>query len=193
MISHFSNEKTNDFQEEELHFNYKRKKILMYLFNSEYKNYLKIMTTFEINRKKFRNLKQFDDDDSYKKIKNNFNNIENICHFLHLIIYNGLSFIFLYIPDILTINYIRNKDYYDIKKELSKNKEESEKTNKELEKTRGELFTTNKEFEKTRGEFINYKKESSMRINELMMEINKLKARLDSQENPKNANNNNGA
>ena len=139
MISHFSNEKTNKLQEDEFHFNYKRKKILMYVFNGEYKNYLKIMTTFKINRKKFRNLKQFDGDDSYEKIKSKFNNLENTSHFLHLIIYSGFPFIFLYIPDIITINYLRNKDLYDIKSEFSKFKEESQKTNEELLITKNEL------------------------------------------------------
>ena len=159
MISHFSNEKTNKLQEDEFHFNYKRKKILMYVFNGEYKNYLKIMTTFKINRKKFRNLKQFDGDDSYEKIKSKFNNLENTSHFLHLIIYSGFPFIFLYIPDIITINYLRNKDLYDIKSEFSKFKEVSQKTNEELLITKNELVKYKELSEQTSNELSITKKE----------------------------------
>ena len=159
MISHFSNEKTNKLQEDEFHFNYKRKKILMYVFNGEYKNYLKIMTTFKINRKKFRNLKQFDGDDSFEKIKSKFNNLENTSHFLHLIIYSGFPFIFLYIPDIITINYLRNKDLYDIKSEFSKFKEVSQKTNEELLITKNELVKYKELSEQTSNELSITKKE----------------------------------
>ena len=126
----------------------------MYVFNGEYKNYLKIMTTFKINRKKFRNLKQFDGDDSYEKIKSKFNNLENTSHFLHLIIYSGFPFIFLYI--------------YDIKSEFSKFKEESQKTNEELLITKNELSQYKVLSEKTSNELVKYKALSEQTSNELV-------------------------
>ena len=140
----------------------------MYVFNGEYKNYLKIMTTFKINRKKFRNLKQFDGDDSFEKIKSKFNNLENTSHFLHLIIYSGFPFIFLYIPDIITINYLRNKDLYDIKSEFSKFKEVSQKTNEELLITKNELSEYKVLSEKTSNELVKYKALSEQTSNELV-------------------------
>ena len=178
MIIDFLDEKNNEFQEKNLHFNYKRKKILMYVFNGEYKNFLKTMTTFKINRNKFKNLEEYKDSDSYKSIlKKMDDNFENTSHFLHLIIHSGLAFIFLYIPDILTIKYkqiIDNNELIKLKKqleELAKYKEESEikiqESNKILEQSNKIL--------KQNEEFIKYKQESEKQRLQLTEEFEKYK------------------
>ena len=134
MMCHFLNEKTNSEQENTFHFNFKRKKILMYVFNGEYKNFLKIMTTFKINRNKFKNLKEYENEESYKNILRNFNdNNENKTHFLRLIIYSGLAFIFLYIPDILYINCKKILDNNKFQKELELYKADAKKKIETLE------------------------------------------------------------
>ena len=93
--------------------------------------------------------------------------MENTSHFLHLIIYSGFPFIFLYIPDIITINYLRNKDLYDIKSEFSKFKEVSQKTNEELLITKNELSQYKVLSEKTSNELVKYKALSEQTSNEL--------------------------
>ena len=178
MIIDFLDEKNNEFQEKNLHFNYKRKKILMYVFNGEYKNFLKTMTTFKINRNKFKNLEEYKDSDSYKSIlKKMDDNFENTSHFLHLIIHSGLAFIFLYIPDILTIKYKQIIDINELIKlkkqleELAKYKEESEikiqESNKILEQSNKIL--------KQNEEFVKYKQESKKQRLQLTEEFEKYK------------------
>ena len=215
MISHFLDSKTDSYQEKFLHFNYKRKKILFYVFNGEYQNFLRIMTTFKINREKFKNLNEYKNDDYYKGIINKFNNEQdNKTHFLHLIIYSGLAFIFLYIPDILSINYQKIIDSNKFEKAISnleeklnkqtekyneqnkKYNEQTEKLNKQTEKLNKQTEENKKiteKYNKLSKEFNKYKEDNNEIIKKLFNEINQLKKNsgynnISNSENPDNNN-----
>jgi len=190
IISHFLDSKTDSYQEKFLHFNYKRKKILFYVFNGEYQNFLSIMTTFKINREKFKKLNEYKDDVYYKGIINKFNNEQdNKTHFLHLIIYSGLAFIFLYIPDILSINYQKIIDSNKFEKEILNLKEKYNEQTEENKKITEKYNKLSKKFDK-------YKEENSELIKKLFNEINQLKKNsgnnnISNSENPDNNNINN--
>ena len=211
IISHFLDSKTDSYQEKFLHFNYKRKKILFYVFNGEYQNFLSIMTTVKINREKFKKLNEYKDDVYYKGIINKFNNEQdNKTHFLNLIIYSGLAFIFLYIPDILYINYQKILDSYKFEKiilnleeKLNKQNEklnkQTEKYNKQTEKYNEQTEENKKiteKYNKLSKKFDKYKEENNELIKKLFNEINQLKKNsgnnnISNSENPDNNNINN--
>lgn len=187
MMCHFLNQNSNDEQEKTFHFNFQRKKILMYVFNGEYKNFLKIMTTFKINRNKFKNLKEYENEKSYKNILKNFkDDNENETHFLRLIIYSGLAFIFLYIPDILYINYKKILDNNKFQKELESYKAEAKQKIDTLEKESkikmSEMEKKSKSVENelalTKQTMIEMEKKYMKIVNELKSEIEELKQKI---------------
>ena len=183
MMCHFLNEKTNSEQENTFHFNFKRKKILMYVFNGEYKNFLKIMTTFKINRNKFKNLKEYENEESYKNILKNFNdNNENETHFLRLIIYSGLAFIFLYIPDILYINCKKILDNNKFQKELELYKADAKKKIETLENesnaAKKKMSEMAYELAFTKKKMTEMEKKYETIVNELKREIEELKQKI---------------
>ena len=138
----------------------------MYVFNGEYTNFLRIMTKFKINRNKFKHLKDYKNEESHKKILNKLKDeSDDKTHFLYFIIYSGLAFIFLYIPNSFIDKYqeIKNKvDYNNYITEMEKLKKESEMKISKLEEESAKL-----------------KKESEMKISKLEGESAKLKIESD--------------
>jgi len=153
LIEYFKTEESNDIQMKRFGFNYKRPKILMYVFDGSYSWFLKNMLDFQINQQKFVFVdKKFKASDSYQNIIETFQeNKGNKSLFIQFIINSNIPFIFLYIPDI-----IRVKKMKDVKIQLlEKNNKEQDKKMKEQDK---KMKEQDKKMKELKGELDSFKK-----------------------------------
>ena len=146
---------TNEFGQK-LGFRKEHTKILMYVFNSEYYSFLLEMLSFDINLKKFKNNKE-EKSEAFTKICDTFKGKTEKNKLIKAIIRSDLPFIFIFIPNILKIQYIKDKE----KSELSKKVASLEEELKELQsKFENQNIESQKVINDLKLEFQNQKKAS---------------------------------
>ncbi len=142
MIYYILKEDSKNEFGEKLGFNKNNTKILMYVFNSDYYSFLLEMLSFEINFNKFKNNKE-EKAESFNNICNTFQAKKEKNKLINTIIRSDLPFIFIFIPNLLKVQLIKEKQKSELFQKvvileneincLKLKLEESEKTRKEMD------------------------------------------------------------
>jgi len=115
-----------------LGFQKKNKKIIMYVFNSDYQTFLINMLSFEVNFKKFKN--NNDDNITFKNICYYYKNNNKKNKLINIVIKSDIPFIFIYIPNIVIIQDIKKKENNEMQEEIEKLRKKMAELEERLEK-----------------------------------------------------------
>ena len=167
MIYHILKEDhTNEFGQK-LGFIKENTKVLMYVFNSEYYSFLLEMLSFDINLKKFKNNEE-EKSESFIKICKTFKGKTEKNNLIKTIIRSDLPFIFIFIPNILKIQYIKEKEKSELSEKVIILEEQLKKQNQEIN-------DLNSKFDMKQKEFDMKQKESEKIIDDLKLQFENLK------------------
>lgn len=122
------NSDSNNIQEK-IGLEQNNKKILMYIFNSEYSSFLINIISFKVNFNKFKEIGD-KNNKAYVELCNSRNNSKpKVGHnkLLNTIIRSDLPYIFIFVPNILKMKCILEKSYDEKNQEMQRKLDESEK------------------------------------------------------------------
>lgn len=116
----------NDNLNERLCFKKENKKIIMYVFNSKYHNFIKDILDFKINRDRFKEMSKRTDNqycknfvDSFIKYKDEYEVFEKENGLLKSIITSGIPFVFIFVQNIMKLFQIKEKENNELKKKVN--------------------------------------------------------------------------
>jgi len=192
------------FQFEKFGFKANRTKILMYVFDTTYSWFLKNMLDFKINQIKFENTdNKYKNEKPFIEICDSFKNNKeeenkSKSKFIQFIIESEIPFIFLYIPDVIKVNSVKNNEIEKIKNEIKELKEKinseskaydekrdkiekiSKKTIKPMKTNIQQISVNKKEQKKEKEEILSKEceKEKNMQIKILKNQLNENKEKI---------------
>ena len=97
---------------EKLGFKVNNKKIIMYVFNGKYHRFIENILDFQINKDKFKNMKNYKNFESYKKIVDSFSKSQNKQKngLLKFIIESGIPFIFMFVQNLIKLKGLKDNN-----------------------------------------------------------------------------------
>ena len=126
---------------DKLGFKIKNRKILMYVFNGKYHRFIENILDFQVNKDKFKNMKNYKNFESYNNIVDSFSKLQNKQKngLLNFIITSGIPFIFIFIQNLIKLKELKDNNNDNIVISLKKEVEELDKKIKAFNKEKLDL------------------------------------------------------
>ena len=159
MIYHILKKDHNNEFGQKLGFREEHIKVLMYVFNSEYYSFLLEMLSFDINLKKFKNNEE-EKSECFINICNTFKGKREKNKLLKTIIRSDLPFIFIFVPNILKIQHIKEKEKCELSNKVITLEEQLQKQNQEINDLKSKFENKQKTIDDLKTKIENQKIES---------------------------------
>jgi len=116
----------NPYLNKKLCFKKENQKIIMYVFNSKYHNFIKDILDFKINRNRFKEIAKGNDNqylntfvNSFSKFKYEYRASKRVNGLLSSIINSGIPFVFIFVQNIMKLFEIKEKENNKLKEEIN--------------------------------------------------------------------------